>query len=50
MVLASNAGRTFAEVAATGAHWWLQVYVAADRAESVPLLTLSVRWRFTAHR
>jgi 4-hydroxymandelate oxidase len=38
MVLSSNAGSTFAEVAATGAHWWLQVYVAADRSDSVPML------------
>jgi 4-hydroxymandelate oxidase len=38
MVLSSNAGSTFADVAATGAHWWLQVYVAADRRDSVPLL------------
>jgi 4-hydroxymandelate oxidase len=34
MVLSSNAGSTFAEVAATGAHWWLQVYVAADPADT----------------
>ena len=38
MVLSSNAGSTFADVAATGVHWWLQVYVAANRADSVPLL------------
>lgn len=38
MVLSSNAGSTFADVAATGAHWWLQVYVAADRRDSVPVL------------
>jgi len=38
MVLSSNAGSTFAEVAATGAHWWLQVYVAAERRETVPML------------
>jgi 4-hydroxymandelate oxidase len=38
MVLSSNAGSTFADVAATGAHWWLQVYVTANRADSVPLL------------
>ena len=38
MVLSSNAGSTFAEVAATGAHWWLQVYVAPDRRHTVPLL------------
>lgn len=38
MVLSSNAGSTFADVAATGVDWWLQVYVAANRADSVPLL------------
>jgi 4-hydroxymandelate oxidase len=38
MVLSSNAGSSFADVAATDAHWWLQVYVAADRRDSVPML------------
>jgi 4-hydroxymandelate oxidase len=38
MVLSSNAGSTFADIAATGAHWWLQVYVAPDRRDTVPLL------------
>jgi 4-hydroxymandelate oxidase len=38
MVLSSNAGRTFEEVAATGAHWWLQMYVTADRRTCLPLL------------
>jgi 4-hydroxymandelate oxidase len=38
LVLSSNAGSTFADVAATGAHWWLQVYVAADRRDTVPML------------
>lgn len=38
MVLSSNAGTTMAEVAATGVDWWLQLYVTADRAASVPLL------------
>ncbi|MGH3334218.1 MAG: alpha-hydroxy acid oxidase [Nocardioides sp.] len=42
MVLSSNAGSTFADVAATGAHWWLQVYVAADRRHTVPLLEAAV--------
>jgi 4-hydroxymandelate oxidase len=42
MVLSSNAGSTFAEVAATGVQWWLQVYVAANRADSVPLLQAAV--------
>jgi 4-hydroxymandelate oxidase len=38
MVMSSNAGSTFADVAATGVHWWLQVYVAANRADSVSLI------------
>lgn len=38
MVLSSNAGSTFADIAATGVDWWLQVYVAANRADTVPLL------------
>ena len=31
MVLSSNAGSTFEQVAAAQAPWWLQVYVTADR-------------------
>ena len=31
MVLSSNAGTTFEEIAATGVNWWLQIYVTADR-------------------
>ncbi|HEX5860635.1 MAG TPA: alpha-hydroxy acid oxidase [Nocardioides sp.] len=38
MVLSSNAGSTFAEIEGTGAHWWLQVYVAADRLDTVSVL------------
>jgi 4-hydroxymandelate oxidase len=38
LVVSSNAGRTFADIAATGATWWLQVYVAAHRADTEPLL------------
>jgi 4-hydroxymandelate oxidase len=38
MVVSSNAGSTFAEIAATGVTWWLQVYVAPDREDSRPLL------------
>jgi 4-hydroxymandelate oxidase len=37
-VLSSNAGSTFADVAAAGATWWLQVYLAPDRHETEPLL------------
>jgi 4-hydroxymandelate oxidase len=42
LVVSSNAGSTFADVAATGVSWWLQVYVAADRAESASLLQRAV--------
>ncbi len=38
MVLSSNAGRTFEDVAATGVRWWLQMYVTADRPTCLPLL------------
>ena len=34
LVVSSNAGSTFADIAATGVTWWLQVYVAADRSTS----------------
>jgi 4-hydroxymandelate oxidase len=43
MVLSSNAGSTFADIQGTGAHWWLQVYVAADRRETEPVLEAAVR-------
>jgi 4-hydroxymandelate oxidase len=43
MVLSSNAGSTFADIGATGAHWWLQVYVAAERRETEPLLEAAVQ-------
>jgi 4-hydroxymandelate oxidase len=38
MVLSSNAGSTFEEIAATGVAWWLQMYVTADRPTCLPLL------------
>ena len=38
LVLSSNAGSTFEEVAATGVDWWLQMYVTADRPTCLPLL------------
>jgi 4-hydroxymandelate oxidase len=38
MVLSSNAGSTFEEIAATGVPWWLQMYVTADRPTCAPLL------------
>ena len=42
MVLSSNAGSTFEEVAATGVAWWLQMYVTAERATCLPLLDRAV--------
>lgn len=42
MVLSSNAGSTFEQVAATGVAWWLQMYVTADRAACLPLLERAV--------
>lgn len=42
-VVSSNAGSTFADIAATGATWWLQAYIAADRQDSLPLLEQAVR-------
>lgn len=38
IVLSSNAGSTFEDVAATGASWWLQMYVTAERPASKPVL------------
>jgi 4-hydroxymandelate oxidase len=38
MVLSSNAGSRFEDVAATGVDWWLQMYVTADRPTSLPVL------------
>jgi 4-hydroxymandelate oxidase len=42
MVLSSNAGSTFEEVAATGVTWWLQLYVPADRQLCRPVLDRAV--------
>lgn len=42
MVLSSNAGSTFEEVGATGATWWLQLYLTADRPSCVPVLERAV--------
>lgn len=38
LVVSSNAGRTFADIAATGVTWWLQLYASPERARSAPLL------------
>jgi len=42
VVVSSNTGTPFAEIGATGAAWWLQVYLPADRALAVPLLQRAV--------
>lgn len=42
MVVSSNAGSTFEEIAATGAPWWLQLYVTAERESCLPLLERAV--------
>lgn len=42
LVLSSNAGTTFEEVSDTGASWWLQMYVTADRPASKPVLERAV--------
>jgi 4-hydroxymandelate oxidase len=42
MVVSSNAGSRFEDIAATGAEWWLQMYVTSERATSLPLLEAAV--------
>jgi 4-hydroxymandelate oxidase len=42
MVVSSNAGSHFGEIAATGVPWWLQAYITADRSASLPLLERAV--------
>jgi 4-hydroxymandelate oxidase len=42
MVLSSNAGTPFAEIGATGVHWWLQAYLPADRTLAEPMLERAV--------
>lgn len=42
LVLSSNAGSTFADVGATGASWWLQLYLGHDRAEARDLVARAV--------
>jgi 4-hydroxymandelate oxidase len=42
MVVSSNAGTTFAEIGATGVHWWLQAYLPADRTLAEPMLDRAV--------
>jgi 4-hydroxymandelate oxidase len=42
MVVSSNAGTAFEEIGATGAPWWLQMYVTSDRALTVPVVERAV--------
>ena len=42
LVLSSNAGSTFEDVAATGVPWWLQMYVTAERSASEPVIARAV--------
>jgi 4-hydroxymandelate oxidase len=42
MVVSSNAGSTFEDIAATGVTWWLQMYVTAERESCLPLLERAV--------
>jgi 4-hydroxymandelate oxidase len=42
MVVSSDAGCTFEEIAAAGVRWWLQVYVPSDRLVCLPLLERAV--------
>ena len=42
MVVSSNAGSTFEDVAATGVPWWLQMYVTAERALTEPVVARAV--------
>ncbi|KQT89066.1 hypothetical protein ASG49_14635 [Marmoricola sp. Leaf446] len=43
LVLSSNAGSTFAEIGATGATWWLQLYMTPEREVAARLLDEAVR-------
>jgi 4-hydroxymandelate oxidase len=42
VVVSSNAGSTFEAIGATGAAWWSQVYLTADRPACLPLLERAV--------
>jgi 4-hydroxymandelate oxidase len=43
LVVSSNAGSTFAEIAATGVRWWVQVYVAPERDHTRALVDSAVQ-------
>jgi 4-hydroxymandelate oxidase len=42
LVVSSNAGTSFDDIAATGVHWWLQAYLPADRTLAEPMLERAV--------
>jgi len=42
MVVSSNAGTPFAEIAGTGVRWWLQAYLPTDRELAGPMLDRAV--------
>lgn len=42
MCVSSNSGSTFEDIAATGAHWWLQVYIRQDRGLTAAMLERAV--------
>ena len=42
MAVSSNAGTSFADIGATGVHWWLQAYLPADRTLAEPMLDRAV--------
>ena len=39
MTVSANSGRTFEEIGATGARWWMQVYVLRDRGRTAAMLS-----------
>ena len=42
LVVSSNAGSTFADIAGTGVAWWLQMYLTSEREACLPLLQAAV--------
>jgi 4-hydroxymandelate oxidase len=42
MVVSSNAGTSFSDIAATGVRWWLQAYLPSDRSLATDLLSSAV--------
>jgi 4-hydroxymandelate oxidase len=42
LVVSSNAGTLFSDIASTGVRWWLQAYLPADRSLAEPMLARAV--------